>query len=347
MNLVLEKQGQPVRCNVAVLLCTRENGKLQVVLQENTKHRSSPQWTAVEGDVTDADRLAIVGASVSAAGAAVSLPGSALDHALAGGLAKQFEPELAYFAQAALRNAVEEVGAHQKEFIYNSVIQQRAILGHVNRTALGISNADRNVRTELFILDFGNMPGAQLLQNLKASGPRDYRAICVASVTDFATQHHVELGWSDTIYAGMVVSPTVEVIAKALQLWSTSMMQFAPVPVAQPARPVTFAASAASTAPAAASRKKRPTFFQVDIVGNQLGIDVDARFTGDLDAAIAEIREFCKKNSVIIVSQGYGGNDTLIINGKVRELTPYGVDVTMMLGFIQEANTASAAPKIV
>ncbi|KTD58875.1 hypothetical protein [Legionella shakespearei] len=76
-------------------------------------------------------------------------------------------------------------------------------------------------------------------------------------------------------------------------------------------------------------------FWYIDISfdGKKSRIGIDkGQFTGDVDKALDAIRAFCANNRIKINSFGFGYAD-LIIEDKTHSLTPYGVDIDMMLGF--------------
>lgn len=76
-------------------------------------------------------------------------------------------------------------------------------------------------------------------------------------------------------------------------------------------------------------------FWYIDIAfdnkKNKIGID-KGTYNGDVDKALDAIRAFCANHRIKINSFGYGYAD-LIIEDKICQLTPYGVDITMMLEF--------------
>jgi hypothetical protein len=55
-------------------------------------------------------------------------------------------------------------------------------------------------------------------------------------------------------------------------------------------------------------------------------------FKGNVVKAIQEIQTYCNINNVEIQSRGHG-YATLIINEKNHSITPYGIDILMMLEF--------------
>jgi hypothetical protein len=64
---------------------------------------------------------------------------------------------------------------------------------------------------------------------------------------------------------------------------------------------------------------------------NKIGID-KGQYSGDVEKAIDAIKSFCATHEIKMVSHGWGYND-LIIEDKTHSLTPYGVDIQMMLDF--------------
>lgn len=64
---------------------------------------------------------------------------------------------------------------------------------------------------------------------------------------------------------------------------------------------------------------------------NYLNIDL-TNFTGDVDAAMTFVQDFCDTHKVSYKSYGHGYAD-LIIDGVTHDITPYGIDISMMIEF--------------
>ncbi|HTM63097.1 MAG TPA: hypothetical protein VL360_01195 [Gammaproteobacteria bacterium] len=57
-----------------------------------------------------------------------------------------------------------------------------------------------------------------------------------------------------------------------------------------------------------------------------------ANFSGDEQAAVTFVQDFCNNHDVRCESYGHGYGE-LIVDGKSHDITPYGIDLTMMLEF--------------
>lgn len=80
--------------------------------------------------------------------------------------------------------------------------------------------------------------------------------------------------------------------------------------------------------------EKKPVqnnMIHITLKNNKLNID-KGHFEGSLEAAEEAIQSFADKNDITYESHGHGYG-TLSINGIKHGITPYGIDVPMMLEF--------------
>jgi len=205
----LQKAANPLilnekKCNAALLLYTDGH----VILQKNQKF-GVPQWASAGGKVDESDRQAI------------SDPQNLdeLNAKLVKFLQDAFKAEKgapstkAIFAYAALREAIEELASHNTAFIIESVISGQATLVSVNRDSYGIPEADPKFWTEIFYLDFGNMPAATLIAKLQASGKEDCIEITAAPIHAFEQKTSAD-SKTNTFYQDIMVRHTVAVISQ-------------------------------------------------------------------------------------------------------------------------------------
>jgi hypothetical protein len=75
----------------------------------------------------------------------------------------------------------------------------------------------------------------------------------------------------------------------------------------------------------------RPQTIDLKIHGDTLNIDI-GEYKGDISKAEKYLKEFCAKNKVEYSSRGHGGG-TLTVNGENHRITPFGIDLDMMLKF--------------
>lgn len=193
------------RCNSAVLFYTDGH----VVLQGNIK--DVPQWASVGGKVEVLDKSQIVNFDL--------LDSDSLEGKLVTLLRNQFaadkDPIMATFAYAAIREAVEEIGGNNKDFIYNALINKQATLVRVDRDSFGIPEKNKKFWTEQFYLDFGDMPIAELMLNLKASGKKDCTKIVAAPIAELQTVDGDKPGMlTNTFFNGLLVRHTTATVAK-------------------------------------------------------------------------------------------------------------------------------------
>jgi len=69
----------------------------------------------------------------------------------------------------------------------------------------------------------------------------------------------------------------------------------------------------------------------IKIKDNTINLDKGS-FAGDVALAIKSIQAFCDQNTVTSASQGHGWG-SLTVNGVKHAITPYGIDIAMMLKF--------------
>lgn len=190
------------KCNASVVVYTDGH----VILQKDIK--DVPQWATVGGKVEVSDQAIIMNFA--------SLEG--LDRKLVDLLREQFkadrDPIMATFAYAALRKTIEDIGGNNKEFIYSSLLSRQATLVLVDRDSFGIPEANKKFRTEQFYLDFGKMPVAELMANLKASGEVDCQEIVAAPVNQLQTKPTDKAGIFSTTYNELMVRHSLGVVAK-------------------------------------------------------------------------------------------------------------------------------------
>ena len=65
---------------------------------------------------------------------------------------------------------------------------------------------------------------------------------------------------------------------------------------------------------------------------NTVGVEADeTQF--DIAKAKQVIQDFCAKNDIELISQGHGYGEILINNQHKDDITPYGIDLKMMLEY--------------
>ncbi len=79
-----------------------------------------------------------------------------------------------------------------------------------------------------------------------------------------------------------------------------------------------------------------------DCAENELNINL-GEYKGSLSEARATIQEFCNQYEVIYKGLGLGYAN-LYIDGQVHELTPYHIDINMMLEIIAKQRAEPVAP---
>lgn len=79
--------------------------------------------------------------------------------------------------------------------------------------------------------------------------------------------------------------------------------------------------------------------YSIAIQGATINLEV-GNFKGNVPQAIDVIQKFCGENNVRIESIGHGYNE-LHVNDQCHDLTPYGIDIEMMLGFCGFNNSLS------
>jgi 8-oxo-dGTP pyrophosphatase MutT (NUDIX family) len=210
------------KCNAALIVITDDH----VILQKNSKPSTGPEWAAAGGKVDEEDQEIVEFYLDEATGTSYSHL-SAIDATkmeLVRFLYKQFQPYEAtktVFAYAALREAVEEIGGKSWKFITEAILSKQATLVRVDRDSYGIPEANKNYWTEIFYLDFGDLPVDVLMANLTASKEKDCERIVAARISDFASSDDSFTGKTVTLYSDdyevLPVRHTVAVVAKRVQ----------------------------------------------------------------------------------------------------------------------------------